>query len=285
MKKNKFLIPPVAAFLCLFSGSLYAAVTPQGTDKDSRIQYVEYDTDNVVKIRAKVGYTVTVQLDPSENAEQGVVVSGNKQGWAMETKGNNLIFKPAAEKGLNTNLTVITNKRTYVFDLGLAGCSYNQHGKKVCSVPTYLLRFTYPEEKAKADLIKARQQARALQLKLKYGLDGAKTPLNYVYYGKGDKKIAPTAVWDDNRFTYFQYADDRDLPRVFKINPDGSEMLVNIHIEDDTVVVQETAEQFVLRLGKSVVGIRNGAYKVGEFNHLNTNTPTAVRLDKGMGEE
>ena len=281
--KKKFLIPPLAAFLCLysFSGSLSAAITPNGTDKDSRIQYVEYDMDNVVKIRAKVGYTVTVQLDPTENAEQGVVVSGNKQGWAMETKGNNLIFKPAAEKGLNTNLTVITNKRTYVFDLALAGCSYNKQGKKVCSPPTYLLRFTYPEEKAKAELLKARQQARAFQLKLKYGLDGAKTPLNYVYYGKGDKKIAPTAVWDDNNFTFIQYADNRDLPAVYKINPDGTEMLVNTHIEDDTLIIHETAEQFVLRLGNSVLGIRNGAYKTGKFNRLNTNTPNAVRLDKG----
>ena len=270
---------PLAVFLCL-SGSLHAAIVPEGTEKDSRIQYVEYDTDNVVKIRAKVGYTVTVQLDPSESAEQGVVVSGNKQGWAMETKGNNLIFKPAAEKGLNTNLTVITNKRTYVFDLAMAGCSYYK-GKKVCSPPTYLLRFTYPEEKSKADLIKARQQARALQLRLKYGLDGAKTPLNYVYYGKGDKKIAPTAVWDDNNFTYIQYADNRDLPAVFKINPDGSEMLVNTRTEDDTLVIHETAEQFVLRLGNSVLAIRNGAYRTGQFNRLNTDNPNAVRLIKG----
>ena len=109
--------------------------------------------------------------------------------------------------------------------------------------------------------------------------------MNYVYYGKGDKKIAPTAVWDDNNFTYIQYADNRDLPAVYKINPDGSEMLINTHIEDDTLVIHETAEQFVLRLGKSVVGIRNGAYKTGKFNRLNTNTPNAVRLDKGMGEE
>ncbi|MBQ9619323.1 MAG: hypothetical protein IJR44_02405, partial [Neisseriaceae bacterium] len=84
--KKKFILPlATAAFLC-FSGSLNATVTPEGTDKDSRIQYVEYDMDNVVKIRAKVGYTVTVQLHPTENAEKGVVVSGNKQGWAMETK-------------------------------------------------------------------------------------------------------------------------------------------------------------------------------------------------------
>lgn len=278
--KKQLILPPLAVFLCL-SGSLSAAVIPEGTEKDSRIQYVEYDEDNVVKIRAKIGYTVTVQLDKGESAEQGVVVTGDNQAWAMETKGNNLIFKPAAEKGLNTNLTVITNKRTYVFDLGLAGCSYNKKGKKVCTPPTYLLRFTYPDEIAKEKLLAARRQARALQFRIKYGLNGNQTPLNYVYYGKGDKAIAPTAMWDDNRFTYIQYADNRDLPAVYKTMPDGSEMLVNTHLEDDTLVIHETAEHFVLRLGKSVLGVRNGAYKTGEFNRLNTDKNNAVRLVKG----
>lgn len=282
--KKQFLLPPMAVLFCLFSGSLNAAVTPEGTDKDSRIQYVEYDMDNVVKISAKVAHTVTVQLDKGESAEQGVVAMGDAQAWNMAVKGNNLIFKPTAESP-QTNLTVITDKRIYVFDLSLAGCSYNKKGKKVCTPPTYLLRFTYPEEKAKADLIKARQQARALQLRLKYGLDGSKTPLNYVYYGKGDKKIAPTAVWDDNNFTYIQYADNRDLPAVFKINPDGSEMLVNTRTEDDTLVIHETAEQFILRLGDSVLGIRNGAYRTGQFNRLKTDNPNAVRLIKGENDE
>ena len=278
--KKKFILPlATTAFLCL-SDSLNAAVTPEGTEKDNRIQYVEYDTDNVVRIRAKVGYTVTVQLDKGESAEHGVVVSGNKQGWAMETKGNNLIFKPAAEQGLNTNLTVITNRRTYVFDLGLAGC-YNKKGKKICEPPTYLLRFTYPDDIAAAKAAANRQQARAFQMKLKYGLNGSKTPLNYNYYGFGDKKIAPTTIWDDSRFTYLRYADNRDLPMIYKLNPDGTEALVNFRTEDDILIIHETAEEFRLRLGKSVLGVRNKGYKVGEFNHLGTNDRNSVRLIKG----
>ncbi|MBQ9724139.1 MAG: TrbG/VirB9 family P-type conjugative transfer protein [Neisseriaceae bacterium] len=171
--KKKFILPlATTAFLCL-SGSLNAAIVPEGTEKDSRIQYVEYDTDNVVKIRAKVAHTVTVQLDKGESAEQGVVAMGDAQAWNMAVKGNNLIFKPTAESP-QTNLTVITNKRIYVFDLSLAGCSYNKKGKKVCTPPTYLLRFTYPDDIAAARAAANRQQARAFQIKLKYGLDGAK---------------------------------------------------------------------------------------------------------------
>ncbi|MBR0128292.1 MAG: TrbG/VirB9 family P-type conjugative transfer protein [Neisseriaceae bacterium] len=279
--KRQFLLPPTMAVLfCLFSGSLNAAVTPEGTEKDSRIQYVEYDTDNVVKIRAKVAHTVTVQLDKGESAEEGVVAMGDAQAWNMAVKGNNLIFKPTAESP-QTNLTVITNKRIYVFDLSLAGCSYNKKGKKVCTPPTYLLRFTYPDDIAAAKAAANRQQARAFQMKLKYGLDGAKTPLNYNYYGVGDKKIAPTTIWDDSRFTYLRYADNRDLPMIYKLNPDGTEALVNFRTEDDILIIHETAEEFRLRLGKSVLGVRNKGYKVGEFNHLGTNDKNSVRLIKG----
>lgn len=281
--KKQFLLPPLAVFLCL-SGSLNAAVTPEGTEKDSRIQYVEYDTDNVVKIRGRIGHTITVQLDPKDNAEKGVVAMGDSGAWNMAVKCNNLIFKPTVESPKTTNLTIITDRRTYVFDLALAGCAYNKKGKKVCTPPTYLLRFTYPDEIAKEKLLAAKRQARALQFRIKYGLNGKQTPLNYVYYGKGDKAITPTAMWDDNRFTYIQYADNRDLPAVYKTMPDGSEMLVNTHLEDDTLVIHETAENFVLRLGKSVLGVRNGAYKTGEFNRLNTDKNSAVRLVKGEDE-
>lgn len=278
--KKQFLLPPLAVFLCLFSGSLSAAVIPEHSEKDGRIQFVEYDPDNVVKIRAKIGHTVTVQVN--ENLEEkGYVTVGDTGAWKVTVRGNHLIFKPLATDP-ETNLTIITDKRTYVFDLGLAGTVKSKKGKKVVvQQPTYLLRFSYPDEIAAAKLLAAKRQARALQLRLKYGLNGSKTPLNYLYYGKGDKKIAPTTIWDDSNFTYLQYADNRDLPTVYKVNTDGKEMLVNYRVEDDTMVIQETAEQFVIRLGDSVLGIRNAGYKVGKFNHLNTNSNDAVRLIKG----
>ena len=282
---NKQLtLPPLAVFLfpALLSGSIaYAASIPNHAHQDSRIQYVDYDPDNVVKIRAKIGHTVTVQLDKSEDAEKGVVAMGDAQAWNMAVKGNNLIFKPTATSPA-TNLTVITDKRTYVFDLSLAGCIRGK--KKRCvdiQQPTYLLRFHYPTEEEKARRKRAAQQERALNMMVKFGLSKETAQLNYLYYGKGDKAIAPSAIWDDGRFTYIQYADNRDLPAVYKINPDGSEMLVNSHMEEDVIVVHETAPKLIIRLGESVLGVENKGYKTGSYNRLKTNQPDAVRINKG----
>lgn len=277
--KKRFSLPPLAVFLCL-SGSLNAAVIPKHSPFDTRVQYVEYNPDNVVKVRAKVGRTVTVELDKNENAEQGMVAMGDAQAWNIAVKGNYLIFKPTAASP-QTNLTVITDKRTYLFDLSLSGSLKTKKGKRVVQQPTYLLRFTYPDEEAKAKQQRLAAQERALALSLKYGNQNDAV-LNYRYFGRGDKAIAPTAIWDDNRFTFIQYADNRDLPAVYKINPDGSEMLVNTHIEDDTLIIHETAKAFVLRLGESVLGVRNAGYQTGEFNRLKTNQPDSVRINKGM---
>ena len=283
---KQLTLPPLAVFLfpALLSGSLnvaYAASVPNHAHQDSRIQYVDYDPDNVVKIRAKIGHTVTVQLDKGEDAEKGVVAMGDAQAWNMAVKGNNLIFKPTATSPA-TNLTVITDKRTYVFDLSLSSCV--KRYKKRCiesQQPTYLLRFHYPTDAEKARKRRMAQQERALNMMVKFGLSKDTANLNYLYYGKGDKAIAPTAIWDDKRFTYIQYADNRDLPAVYKINPDGSEMLVNSHMEEDVIVVHETAPKLIIRLGESVLGVENKGYQTGQYNRLKTNQPDAVRLNKG----
>ncbi|MBQ9619919.1 MAG: TrbG/VirB9 family P-type conjugative transfer protein, partial [Neisseriaceae bacterium] len=148
--------------------------------------------------------------------------------------------------------------------------------------PTYLLRFHYPTEEEKARRKRAAQQERALNMMVKFGLSKETAKLNYLYYGKGDKAIAPSAIWDDGRFTYIQYADNRDLPAVYKINPDGSEMLVNSHMEEDVIVVHETAPKLIIRLGESVLGVENKGYKTGSYNRLKTNQPDAVRINKGV---
>ena len=223
-----------------------------------------------------------MQLDKSEDAEKGVVAMGDAQAWNMAVKGNNLIFKPTATSPA-TNLTVITDKRTYVFDLSLAGCIKGKKRRCVdIQQPTYLLRFHYPTEEEKARRKRAAQQERALNMMVKFGLSKETAKLNYLYYGKGDKAIAPSAIWDDGRFTYIQYADNRDLPAVYKINPDGSEMLVNSHMEEDVIVVHETAPKLIIRLGESVLGVENKGYKTGSYNRLKTNQPDAVRINKGV---
>ncbi len=104
---------------------------------------------------------------------------------------------------------------------------------------------------------------------------------NTNYWGYGDKALAPTAAWDNGRFTYFSFNNAKDLPTIYKILTDGTETLVNSHIDGDTVVVHETGKTFILRLGKSVLGIDNRGFDaVGQFNRTGTNDNSSVRIAK-----
>jgi len=56
---------------------------------------------------------------------------------------------------------------------------------------------------------------------------------------------------------------------------------VNSHIDGDTVVVHETEANFMLRLGSTVLAIRNNAYTPdGQFNAAGTTVNGVVRVTK-----
>jgi type IV secretion system protein VirB9 len=77
---------------------------------------------------------------------------------------------------------------------------------------------------------------------------------------KGAQDIVPSLVFDDGRFTYFRFANNREIPTIFFISPNGEEARINFEMEGDLAVVQRMGRRFVLRLGKAVVGIWNEAF-------------------------
>ena len=272
--KNISLLAGLMAGLLIVPA--YAAQTPKSLGYDARVQYVNYNPDNVVNIRTKIGFATLVQLQEGETVqkdESSGVGMGYGKAWDFTVKGRNLFFKPVKHEP-ETNLLITTNKRTYIFHIGLV------KGK---TAPTYVLRFNYPGEKAfvRQQQIELEAQAASILRTAKSKASRA-SDYNRKYWGKGDKDLAPTEAFDDGRFTYLRYDNARSLPAVFKVNSDGSEAAVNSHVEGDTLVIHETSKDFVLRQGKAVLGVENRSYdSVGEFNHTGTTGNNTVRLRKG----
>jgi type IV secretion system protein VirB9 len=77
---------------------------------------------------------------------------------------------------------------------------------------------------------------------------------------KGADDIAPSLVFDDGRFTYFRFSNNREIPTIFFISPTGEENRINFDMEGDLAVVQRMGRRFVLRLGNAVVGVWNEAF-------------------------
>lgn len=100
-----------------------AEQTPRGTKYDARIQYTDYNTDNVVNIRTRVGEVSMVQLGMGEtvtNEGDSGLGMGDGAAWHLNVRGRNIFFKPRAEQP-DTNLIVASTKgRIYTFKLHTA---------------------------------------------------------------------------------------------------------------------------------------------------------------------
>jgi type IV secretory pathway VirB9-like protein len=81
--------------------------------------------------------------------------------------------------------------------------------------------------------------------------------LNFNFDMSGDRSIAPTRVFTDGVFTWFDYGDrwDReDLPAVYRV-VDGVDTPVNTRV-NGTILVAEAVGAFTLRNGQRTVCVR-----------------------------
>lgn len=123
-------------FFCLFSLILPALATaqslPQSAGLDNRIQLFNYSPNDVYVINTKAGYASLIQLEDGEFIhDDGGLGMGLADSWNIAVKGNNIFFKPVSPMP-DTNLLLVTNKRTYAFvlttshDPNVVSYSYHQ---------------------------------------------------------------------------------------------------------------------------------------------------------------
>lgn len=238
------------ALLCcgtIFSGPAYAEATPKGSRLDHRIKTVAYSPDNVTRVNVAPGIATLIQFSSNEFIDDvvGGVGLGDSAAWAVNVKNNNVWIKPIAEEP-DTNLVIVTNKRTYQFSLVSV---------KNRNSAAWTVRFDYPESHQVTPYMKP--------------CNGS---TNYRYYARGDRAIAPVEVWDNGVFTCFRFTTGTDLPVIFKVLPDGSEGLVNSNVDrNGVVIVHEINKEFKLRLGDLVTGIKTDRLRAITTTNNTTN--------------
>lgn len=128
----------------------YVTGTPVPTD--SRIKTFVYNANDVFRVLTHYGYQMNIEF--SDDEEIDTVSVGDRSGWQI-TPTENRIFVRAMEDKAHTNMTVITDKRTYQFDLYSA-----QPGQQGWDELVYVVRFFYPP--ANANQFAARPQAQPM---------------------------------------------------------------------------------------------------------------------------
>lgn len=201
-----------------------AQLRPTAGPGDPRIQSVAYDSNQVVQLQVATGYQLAVIFATDERIEN--IAVGDSATWQVtpNKRGDVLFIKPLA-MGDTTNLTVITDARSYNFELSpLYGASGNM---------AYTVRFNYP-----ATALGVLQAARgAAQEEGRYKLTGAKA-------------LRPTAISDDGAKTYIEFAADRPLPAVFGYDEHGREALVEGAMRDGQYVLDGVKPKLLFRIDK-----------------------------------
>jgi type IV secretion system protein VirB9 len=253
MKSPKPHIRTLVAVMCLASAlPAWAEKSPIPLAADERIRFLSYDEFQVYKVVANYGYAVTIEFGAEEVIE--TISAGDTISWQIVPAGRRLFIKPM-EKDAHTNMTVVTTKNTYNFDLDAIE-------PKTDVAQTYLIKFRYGEATGVISTGVAGAKAGSTPpatKNLMIGTPRAAADFNFDYRLKGDKDIMPTFVFDDGVFTYFQFADKRNkaLPAIFLVDKDGNESVVNYRIEGEYMVVERLGKTYTLRSGGAVVCVKN----------------------------
>lgn len=158
-------------------------------------------------------------------------------------------MKPLAVRA-QTNMTVVTDRRTYFFDL-VSGAS---------AAPLYVLRFKYPDEpkpvQAAATPALTAEESQVIAAK---GADQPVDPatLNFAWRSKGKAALLPARVYDDGMATYLQWSASTPIPAIQIRDEAGTEGPVNFAVRGDVIVIDGVPGLIVLRSGKDFATIEN----------------------------
>ncbi|MXO63884.1 TrbG/VirB9 family P-type conjugative transfer protein [Qipengyuania oceanensis] len=237
----------IRAALITFAPLALLAVASPASAQDSRLVEVAYDEAQVFRLEGRVNVQATIAFADDERIEN--VAIGDSQSWQITpNKRATLLFVKPLSPSASTNMTVVTDKRTYLFDL-VAGPR---------SKPVYVLRFSYPEEERKAALQLA-QGPSAEELAAATAPEQIVDPaeLNFAWTTSGDANLLPARSYDNGTATYLSWPAGRAVPAILIKDAKGTEGPVNFTVRGDTIVVDGVPREIVLRSGKDAALLVN----------------------------
>lgn len=253
---------------------LLAALPPTAQAEDQRITERFYNASQVVRIDGRTKVQATIEFAENEMIEN--VAIGDSEAWQVTpNKRANLLFvKPLAPTAA-TNMTVVTDRRTYLFDLVASPRSR----------PIYVMRFTYPKDVAPpAPAIGSATSAELAAVAEAGRLDAAKpdpATLNFAWAGKGERKLLPARTYDDGTATYLAWPAGAPVPAILARDEKGTEGPVNFAVRDGVIVVDGVPRELVLRSGKAVATLANTAPPREPASAPAPAAPAALALNQG----
>lgn len=213
---------------------------------DHRVRTVMYQPDEVYKFTGHYRYQSSIEFAPDEEIK--TISMGDSTAWMLNPSGNRLFLKPL-EQDATTNMTLITNRRVYLFELHAHEADNIEDPNMV-----FIMRFIYPDDNAARTVSQYLDSVPAPDL----SDPQERAKFNFNYSISGTDEIAPVRIFDDGEFTFFQFRDkNADIPAFYWVDEQGNEALINYRTRGDYIVVERVTRRMTLRHGARIVCVFN----------------------------
>lgn len=252
MRFFRFLV----LFAVMFSPYMASASQqPRFLGTEKKFRSFIYNPNEVYHYLGHYTYQGFIEFEEGESV--GTISMGDPSLWLFEHLANRLFLKPVGEDNSETNMTVITNRRIYHFEL-TAKEAKNINDKDLI----FVAKFSYPDDKDK-NIVEFPKSPKSDEPDMRN-----LSAFNFSYQYTGEPSIAPIKVFDNGEFTYFQFTKkSAEIPAIFTVDSAGFESLVNFRSAGDYIIVERMAPQFTLRSGPDIVCVYNSnMYANGKVN-------------------
>jgi type IV secretion system protein VirB9 len=216
-----------------------ARVEPRQKGYFNAVQVFPYSPGALYQIYAAPGLITDIALEPGEQLTgSGPLSAGDTVRWVVgdtesgsgETRRVHIMVKPT-RPGLETNLVVNTDRRTYLIELRSREKPY---------MPS--VAWFYPEDRTDRARIAALAPVipEVADRRYRYVIEGDNPPWR------------PVSAYDDGRKVYIEFSPgiaQGEMPPLFVIGPDGKAEIVNYRAHQSVLIVDRLFAAAELRLG------------------------------------
>src|SRR3984885_2232775 len=216
---------------------------------------VQYHSQDIIPIRAKLKYTTLIELPTTEKIMEAA--TGDKDFWIVDVVGNFCFVHPA-KTGISSNLNLITDKgNIYSFTLQDISATVGEPDLKVLVQPAdrsaIVASSGPPQFVPAAQLAQSQEQLATLQSHVNKTIDEYKSAypmeLKFDYIFKANE--APfdiQSIYHDDKFTYI-HTNAQEKFSVYEIR-DGKPNLITYDLRDGTYIIPKIMDNGYVELGK-----------------------------------
>jgi type IV secretion system protein VirB9 len=238
------------------AGLALALVSADAIAQDASARAVQYHSQDIVPIHAKLKYTTLIELPATEKIMEAA--TGDKDFWVVDVVGNFCFVHPA-KAGIASNLNLITDKgNIYSFTLqDVSTTTAAVPDLKVIVQPTdrsaIVAASGPPQFVPAAQFEESKQALAAVQSHVEQAVDEYKSayPLQLKFdyaFKANDAPFNIQSIYHDDKFTYIK----TNAPEKFSVYEmkDGKPNLITYDLREGTYIIPKVMDSGYVELGK-----------------------------------